>query len=176
MLREPQKQSVSALDFASECFLRRVHLVQSIRAVSLTCCALMPGVCLQELHRQYVLRISEETDTFEFCMTEVRLRDGYARWGAFCLPQVFIYYTHKQGRTDRGCPQSIDRHPSSGTAPVPTTCCCATAPNERNASLVCSNLATDRPTGTYSSTLFSSLPLAVRVSPVSPVTYRRWMR
>lgn len=25
----------------------------------------------QELHRQYVLRISEQTDTFEFCMTEV---------------------------------------------------------------------------------------------------------
>lgn len=26
---------------------------------------------VQELHRQYVLRISEQTDTFEFCMTEV---------------------------------------------------------------------------------------------------------
>ena len=25
----------------------------------------------QEFHRQYVLRISEQTDTFEFCMTEV---------------------------------------------------------------------------------------------------------
>lgn len=25
----------------------------------------------QELHRQYILRISKETDTFEYCMTEV---------------------------------------------------------------------------------------------------------
>lgn len=42
---------------------------------------------VQDLHRQYVLQISEQTDTFEFCMTEVRpmcTRVGfYSYWSKF---------------------------------------------------------------------------------------------
>lgn len=33
----------------------------------------------QELHRQYVLMISEQSDTFEFCMTEVGIVSGVLR-------------------------------------------------------------------------------------------------
>ncbi|CAM9372083.1 unnamed protein product [Ectocarpus sp. 12 AP-2014] len=39
-----------------------------------------PPSFFEELHRQYILRISEQTDTFEFCMTE-HLRMSGVYWG-----------------------------------------------------------------------------------------------